>query len=190
MRQRWFQSLLGRVISRGWIMALAFLVVVAGCHSGGRTKSESRADRAAKARNEGRKVAIRKVACLYDQRPWLNCDVHGDRDPEGLWYRVFLDPGTGKGVLAKGTFHVEMYRIDHEVGEMKRTLISDWHYPSEQISTIQKPGLLGEGYVLQLIWADKATAGKEVEIMTRFEDALGNVSRSGTKRLRVPKYDS
>lgn len=139
----------------------------------------------------GRAIAIQHVACLYDQRPWLNLDDAGDRDPEGIWFRVFLDPGTGRGVHAEGTFHVEMYLIERKPGESpRRVLASDWHYPSSVVPRIARPGMLGDGYVLQLRWADKSVAGKEVEFITRFEDALGNVVRSGTKRLRVPKYES
>jgi len=136
-------------------------------------------------------VSIQHVACLYDQHPWLNLDTAGDRDPEGIWFRVFLDPGTGKGVAAEGTFHVELYVVDKDSeGKSTRTLASDWHYPSSEISRIGKPGMLGEGYVLQLRWAGKNIAGKEIELIVQFEDALGHVVRSGTKRLRVPKYSS
>lgn len=148
--------------------------------------------RTTSSRSKGsRAVAIMRIACLYDQRPWLNLDDAGDRDPEGIWFRAYLDPGIGRGVLAEGTFHIEMYLIERLTGEQaRRTLMSDWHYPSTSVAQIAKPGMLGEGYVFQLRWADKGVAGQEVEFVTRFEDAFGNVVRSGTKRLRVPKYES
>jgi hypothetical protein len=129
------------------------------------------------------------VRCLYDQRPWLNLDKAGDRDPEGICYRVFLDPGTGRGVLAEGTFHIEMYQIDRSLeGELTRTLVSDWHYPTSAVHTIAEPGMLGEGYFLHLMWASKEIAGNEIEIITQFEDKAGRKVRSATKTWRVPKY--
>jgi len=158
-----------------------------GCRSTDAGGQRSRAVRSASQPRAHREkaIAIRRIACLFDQRPWLNLDTAGDRDPEGLWYRVYLDPGIGRGVLAEGEFHVEMYLIDAPLGHKPtRTLISDWHYPSTEITRIDKPGMLGEGYVLQLRWAEKSVAGKEIEVITRFEDSLGNVARAGTKRLR------
>lgn len=132
---------------------------------------------------------IRRVICVFDQKPWLNLDAAGDCDPEGIRYRVFLDAGTGKGVLADGTFHIEMYQIDRVTnGELTRTLISDWHYPSSAVHTIAKPGWLGEGYFLHLRWRDKQVAGRDIEMITLFKTPDGNVARSATKRLRVPKY--
>lgn len=169
---------------------IVFLAILSGCQTTG--PSGTVTPSAAQARlNHGRTVAIRRMACLFDQRPWLNLDAAGDRDPEGVWYRAFLDPGTGKGVHAEGHFHIEMYMIERTPdAKPTRTLVSDWHYPSSAISRIKKPGMLGDGYVLQLRWAHKSVAGSEIEIITRFEDALGNVTRAGTKRLRVPKYES
>jgi hypothetical protein len=41
-----------------------------------------------------------------------------------------------------------------------------------------------------LVWATKDVAGHEVEIIVQYEDPKGNLSRSGTKRLRVPKYST
>ena len=134
---------------------------------------------------------IRRVICVYDQKPWLNLDVMGDRDPEGIRYRVFLDPGDGNGVHRDGTLHVEMYQIDRvRKGEVQRTLVSDWHYPTSEVHTIAKPGMLGDGYYLYLRWARKDIPGHEVEIVTRFEDEHGRLAKSGTKRFRVPKYSS
>lgn len=127
---------------------------------------------------------------MYDQRPWLNLDRLGDLDVEGFWFRMFLDPGTGRGTLAEGTMHIELYRIDRdsEAGTVKRTLVSDWNYESKDLPRIAKPGMLGDGYVPQLVWADKALAGKEVDVVVSFEDADGNVARAGTKRLLIPRY--
>jgi hypothetical protein len=48
--------------------------------------------------------------------------------------------------------------------------------------------MLGEGYFVHLMWAEKDIAGHEIELITRFEDPEGRGARSGTKRLRVPKY--
>lgn len=131
---------------------------------------------------------IRAVRCIYEFKPWLNLDKAGDADPEGIRYRVYLDPGTGRGVLRDGTFHVEMYRIQRTGSEgVKRTLVSDWHYPTSKINRIAKAGMLGEGYYLHLVWASKEIAGCEIEIITQFEDPEGRIARSGTKRLAVPK---
>ena len=102
---------------------------------------------------------------------------------------IELDPGTGRGVMAEGTFHIEMYQLGRsEDGELTRTLVSDWHYPTSDVHTIAKPGMLGDGYFLHLMWATKEIAGKEIEIITQFEDAQGHTVRSETKRFRVPKY--
>jgi len=64
--------------------------------------------------NKGRRgqPLVRLLACLYEKKPWLNnLDIAGDRDPEGIKFRAFLDPGTGKGVWLKGMFKIEMYMI-------------------------------------------------------------------------------
>jgi len=133
------------------------------------------------------KGAIRNVACLYDPKPWISVDKAGDRDPEGVQYRVFLDPGTGRGVLRDGVLHIEMYQIDAKPEGGGRTLVSDWIYPTKDIPPIRS-NVLGMGYHLRLRWAKKAMVGHEVELVTRFEDAEGNtIATAGTKRLRVPK---
>ena len=164
-------------------------IALAACRAPDGSSAQRSAHRSRAARDKA--VTIRRIACIYEQRPWLNLDAAGDRDPEGIWFRVFLDPGSGRGVHAKGMFHVEMYQIGRTPeGEPTRTLVSDWHYPSSKIARIAKPGMLGDGYMMQLRWASKSIAGNEVEVITRFEDAMGNVVRSGTKRLRVPKYES
>ncbi len=138
---------------------------------------------------------IRRVICMYDQRPWLNLDRLGDLDVEGFWFRMFLDPGTGRGTLAEGTMHIELYRIDRDGqggaqgGATKRTLVSDWNYDTKELPRIAKPGMLGDGYVPQLVWADKALSGQEVDVVVSFEDAEGNIARAGTKRLLIPRYE-
>jgi len=92
--------------------------------------------------------------------------------------------------LVDGTFHIELYVIEREPdGQLKRTLASDWHYPTKEISTIDSR-ILGKGYLMLLRWADKKIAGREIEIITQFEDKNGNAVRAPTKRLRVPKYES
>ena len=137
-----------------------------------------------------RSQPILRVFTLFYQKPWLNLDAAGDRDPEGLEYRVFLDPGTGKGVRRSGTFLISMYHIDRSAsGEVERKLVSDWKYATSDFSEIDSP-LLGTGYHIRLRWATKDIAGKEVEIITRFENPNGSVVSAGTKRLRVPKYAS
>lgn len=163
--------------------ATAFVVSASGC-------ATSSADRGRHStwKSDG---IVRRVRCLYEQRPWLNLDRAGDRDPEGIRYRVFLDAGTGRGVLREGMFHIQMYQIGRdENGEMTRTMVSDWHYPTSAVHTIAKPGKLGEGYFLHLRWATKDVAGHEIEIITNFVDEHGNTARSGTKRIPVPKYSS
>lgn len=133
---------------------------------------------------------VRNVVCLFDQRPWLNADSAADRDPEGLQYRVFLDTGQGKGQWRDGTFHIELYQVGRDAdGKATRTLVSDWHYPSSQFTQVQA-GFTGQGYRLQLYWSKKDLAGSEVELVTSFEDPSGTTSRSDTKRLRIPKYQS
>lgn len=173
----------------GAACCLVFLLV-AGCQTAqlnrsGATPGTSRRPRPYPA------VAIQRIACVYDQRPWLNLDTRGDRAPEGFWFRAYLDPGTGKGVLADGQFNIELYEIARSPGgETHRRLAGDWHYRSNEVNTIAKPGLLGRGFWVQLAWTDPNIVGKEIEIVTRFEDKFGNTARAGVKRLRVPKYDS
>jgi len=131
---------------------------------------------------------IHGVRCLYDPKPWLNADAAGDPDPEGILYRVFLDTGSGKGVLRDGRFHIEMYEVRRsDTGEIERTLSSDWWIPTSELGTVSAK-ILGEGYKLQLRWAKKDTAGHEIELITQYIDPDGDVTRSATKRLRVPKY--
>jgi hypothetical protein len=166
-------------------------MALAGCQApsaGG--KSRAGASTAARRRTQ-LPPPVRRVRCIYEQRPWLNLDEAGDRDPEGIRYRIFLDVGAGRGVLREGKFHVKMYRVDRvQEDDVKRTLVSDWDYPTSSVHTIARPGMLGEGYFLHLRWADKEIAGNEVEIITWFEDVHGRMAKSGTKRLRVPKYTS
>jgi hypothetical protein len=158
------------------------VVVVAliggGCHRGG----------AGPALRHSRPSDIHGVRCLYDPKPWLNADAAGDPDPEGIRYRVFLDTGSGKGVLRDGRFHIEMYEVRRsDTGELERTLASDWWIPTSEVGTVSAK-ILGKGYKLQLRWAKKDTAGHEIELITQYIDPDGNVTRSATKRLRVPKY--
>lgn len=170
---------------------LAFSVVGA-CQTsdGGRTAKPGLFGlRWGQARSDSKTPRIRRVICLYERKPWLNLDAAGDRDPEGIRYRVFLDAGAGKGVLADGNFKIEMYGLKRNAeGNLDRTLVSDWHYPTSRVHTIAKPGMLGEGYFLYLRWASKDIAGMEIELITTFEDAAGNTARSATKRFRIPKY--
>lgn len=133
---------------------------------------------------------VQSVICLFDQKPWLSADVAGDRDPEGIQYRIFLNTGGNQGVAREGTFHIEMYVIGKdEKGGHTRVLASDWHYPTSQFPQVSA-NLLGLGYHVQLRWAKKDIAGNEVEIVTQFEDESGHITRGATKRLRVPKYQS
>ncbi len=153
--------------------------------SGG-AESRSRASRSSRHAD----LPVRQVVCIYEQRPWLNLDASGDRDPEGLRYRAFLDAGATRGELRNGMFHVELYVVERDAtGAIARRLVSDWHFPTEEVNTVNS-GLLGRGYHIQLRWATKAVAGKEIEIITVFEDSEGRKTRSGTKRLRVPRYTS
>lgn len=116
--------------------------------------------------------------------------MSGDRDPEGIQYRIFLDAGGDKGVAREGTIHIEMYRVGRDAkGGQTRELVSDWHYPTSQFRQVSA-SLMGMGYQVQLRWAKKDIAGSEIEIVTQFEDPQGNITRGATKRLRVPKYSS
>ena len=181
-----------RSIPRAWryaafVCGLTVATVIAGCQagrggSGVRTQSSTA--------RRSRQNPIVRVVCLYDQKPWLNLDAAGDRDPEGIHFRVFLDAGGGKGVFRDGVFHVEMYRIDRQSpGEIQRTLVSDWEYPTSSFQRVQSK-VLGTGYHLRLRWATKDIAGTEIEVITQFRDVDGTVVRSDTKRARVPKYTS
>jgi len=129
------------------------------------------------------------VVCIYSESPWLNLDAKGDRDPEGVWYYVYLSTGSDPGVLRAGTFEVDMYRLERQAdGTVERTLECGWSYPSSEVSTIRRPGMMGRGYVLQLMWTRKDTAGHDIELVTLFEDEHGRRARAETKSLRVPKY--
>ncbi len=164
-------------------VASVALLVLAGCRTTG-SGEKPRIHR--KAHGD----YIRGVRCLFDQKPWISADAAGDRDPEGIRYRVFLDNGSARGVLHEGKFHIEMYLISrNENGELERTLVSDWHYPTSQFPRVSAR-ILGIGYHVRLRWAKKETAGNEVELVTAFEDPDGTISRGATKRLRVPKYSS
>jgi len=164
-------------------MLLVLLAAISGCRAAreARTVREQR-------RDDGR-PPVRRVVCLYSDNPWLNLDKAGDRDPEGLWYYVYLSTGSEPGQLRDGLIEVEMYRIEHSLdGTTSRTLDSEWRYATEDLPAIRKPGLLGDGYALLLCWNRKDTAGHEIELITTFEDTLGRRTRSETKSMRVPKY--
>ena len=133
---------------------------------------------------------IRRIICLFDQKPWLNLDVAGDRDPEGIHYRVFLDAGKNRGEIRDGAFYVEMYRIDRKSGgKIDRTLVSDWNLPAANTVKV-KSKILGMGHHLHLRWAKKGIAGEEIEVITTFKTPTGGTTRSTTKRLYVPSYKS
>jgi hypothetical protein len=135
------------------------------------------------------KDRVRHVVCLFDGKPWLNLDRAGDRDPEGLWYRVYLKTADDRGVLRDGRLDVEMYRIDRDAqGNETRTLVADWHYPTSAFDVIDRAGVLGQGYVLKFSWRkDMDLPGSEIEIVTVFTDEYGNTARSSTYSLRIPK---
>ena len=138
-------------------------IAVIGCQSGQPAGSPGAAR--TQRISEPRVIAVR---CLYDQRPWLNLDKAGDRNPEGIRFRAFLDTGSGKGVLRDGTFHVEMYQVRWTSDDqVERKLISDWHYDTSDVHRIAKPGMLGDGYFLHLAWTDRSIPGSEVEIVTK-----------------------
>jgi len=163
----------------------ALALVAGGCRTPSGSATGSQTSPSRRSRSGG---GIHGVRCLFDQRPWLNADAAGDPDPEGLRYRVFLDTGSGKGVLRDGTFYIEMYEVRRgPSGEIERKLASDWRYPTGELGTVSAK-ILGKGYKLQLRWAKKDTAGHEIEVITQFIDQEGNTTRSATKRLRVPKY--
>jgi len=160
-------------------------LLAGGCRTPEGSEAGSQSSPSRRSRSGGR---VHGVRCLFDQKPWLNVDAAGDPDPEGICYRVFLDTGSGKGVLRDGTFYVEMYEIRRgPSGEFERKLASDWRYPTSELGTVSAK-ILGKGYKLQLRWAKKDTAGHEIEVITQFIDRDGNTTRSATKRLRVPKY--
>ncbi len=180
------KSIVGVVFSASAWMATLSFVFATGCVGSRSAGAPGKTTPSWK--SEG---IIRHVRCLYEHRPWLNLDRAGDRDPEGIRYRVFLDAGDARGVHRAGMFDIEMYLIGRDdQGEPTRTLVSDWHYPTSKVHTIAKPGKLGEGYFLYLRWARKDVAGHEIEIITKFKDEYGNTARSGTKRIPVPKYAS
>lgn len=165
------------------VFGLSAVLLASGCQSAGGNSKRLQGPHSTTGR-------IRRVACLYELKPWLNLDQAGDLDPEGIHYHVFLDPGTGSGVLRDGTFHIEMYKMGRTpTGERERTLVSDWHYPTSTFPTVGGK-LLGHGYHIRLVWATKELAGHEVELVTRYEDPSGNTVGSGTKRLRIPKHTS
>ncbi len=180
------KSIVAVTFSASVWMAMLLVVSATGC-----VGSRSAAGQAKTPPSWKSDGVIRHVRCLYEHRPWLNLDRAGDRDPEGIRYRVFLDAGDSRGVLRDGMFHIELYMIGRDdQGEPTRRLVSDWHYPTSKVHTIAKPGKLGEGYFLYLRWARKDVAGHEIEIITKFQDEYGNTARSGTKRIPVPKYTS
>jgi hypothetical protein len=169
-----------------FVSALTVVLLIGGCQAAQRSGTTRRQPAARRARHG--QAVVQKVFCLYDKKPWLNLDKGGDLDPEGIHYRVFLDGGDGQGIHADGTLHIEMYQIDRKSPDAsERTLISDWHLPTDDVQPIES-AMLGLGYHLRLAWARKDTAGNEIEIVTMFEDPQGNVARSGTKRFRVPRF--
>ncbi len=173
---------------------------LAGCRATQRSAESTMVDQQPSGNKKIRKrtvaprLRIRKVYCLYDASPWLNLDRYGDRDPEGIQYRVFLSPGDRntfkKGILQKGTFHIEMFGVTRDSkGTVTRELVSDWHYPVDTFSAIESK-YSGRGYHIKLRWARKDLAGQDIEIITEFEDVDGFTKRSATKSFPIPKYTS
>ncbi len=191
----WFARRFPRIVAASTSAALG--LSLAGCQLFHREKAPApppphqfRPSSTPRAPRSAETVRVQSVICLFDQKPWISADMAGDRDPEGVQYRIFLNAGGDRGVPRDGTIHVEMYRMGRdEKGEQTRVLVSDWHYPTSQFTRVSA-NLLGIGYHVQLRWAKKDVAGSEVEIVTQFEDESGNITRGATKRLRVPKYSS
>lgn len=187
------------------MLGLMVVVATCGCHtSGNRDASYSPAGSSRNPKRTPTKLAknsqnkpgvrIRHIRCLYDQKPWISTDKAGDRDPEGIQFRVFLEPAStqriGKTVLRDGEFYIEMYLVERKRdGVVARELVSDWRYPTNTFQTIRS-NFLGMGYHIWLRWANKSLAGKEIEIVTWHEDTTGHKVRSGAKRFRVPRYSS
>lgn len=164
------------------------LLVMAACHAP-RSADPITSTRRYAARQRNEKPTLRLLS-LFELRPWLNLDAAGDSDPEGIHYRVFLDDGRGRGVHRDGSFEVEMYELRRqEDGAVERSLISDWKMPTSGVQGV-KSKLLGMGYHIQLRWGSKATAGREIELVTRYRAPDGRAVQAATKRLRVPKYTS
>ncbi len=169
----------------GSVLIAAAFFFSAGCRASGPSAGNSE-----KTARKSKFPPVRQVVCMFDHHPWINADSAGDRDPEGIRYRVFLHADHPKGVLREGTFHIEMYMLTRTAEqEVERHLVSDWHYPTSRFNTVAAK-VCGEGYHVQLRWAKKEIAGHEVELITRFEDPSGYTVRGGTKRIRVPKYVS
>lgn len=182
----------GALAARLSVAGLALAALCASCRSaGGPDVAPQVTERGVVPRSAPEQ--IRRVICLYRTNPWVDADKFGDRDPEGIQYYVYLsttsDPQEGRGEWRAGMFHVELYVLERQPdGTITRTLGSDWHYPTDQFTKV-KSKYLGEGYHLRLVWAHKAIAGSEIELLTAFEDEYGRKARSETKRLRVPDYD-
>lgn len=179
-------------------VALAVVIAALGCQSnGGRTApSQTMGSQTTVSQSSGGShsanlpPAIRRVSCFYPRQPFLNLDMEGDRDPEGIQYRAYLDTGTLPSVLRDGEFHIEMYTLTRLPDETKRELVSDWHYSTSEITTIRpkKGNIFGPGYLLSLRWAAKDLPGQDIEIVTRFVDEYGREARAETKSFKVPKY--
>ena len=166
--------------------AALLLILAIGCQGKDGPSATARRTRATAPPQSGR---VRQVACLYDTKPWLSVDPGGDMDPEGLQYRVFLVTEQRRGELRDGMFHIQLYRIERKDGKIERKLASDWHYPTDAWTKIKSP-MLGMGYHIRIYWASKDIAGSEVELITRYEDPQGRFVSAGTKRFRVPKFES
>ncbi len=185
--------------------ALAICVGIALCVSAGCASSRSGdgADASQVGSPHGKKKPrrpsirakdrIRSVRCLYDQSPWFSADSKGDRDYEGIQYRVFLTKSSDrrflKGITREGTFHVELYKITRGAGgSVERELASDWHYPASVFAIIESK-ILGRGYHLKLRWASKSLSGHEIDMVTEYEDVDGRRVRAATKRFRIPRIE-
>ena len=132
---------------------------------------------------------VRRVICIYGENPWLNLDRYGDRDPEGVWYNVYLSTGAEPGVHRPGWLEVELYRlVPTAEGTIERVQDAGYRYATSEVPVIKKPGMMGDGYVIMLMWPRKDTAGCEIELVTTYEDPDGRRVRAETKSLRVPRY--
>ncbi len=117
------------------------------------------------------KDIIRRVVCIYDTKPWLNLDRMGDRDPEGISYRIFLKTASGKSVLREGTFHIEMYGVTRGKDNKIQGMSLTYSQVLGVLYRMCKQGDISAKFVLQ--------RPKEIEKMYRSTSAIGRRNMPG-----------
>ena len=172
-------------MNTGWVrisLWWLFLLMVAGCTREGAWNQDGQTQGPPLVPAE----EVVRLACTYHQVPWLS--FGGDPNPGGLKFNLFLvSKKTSKGVLADGLLQVRMNVKERDPdGTPQRREVCAWTQEFAHVPRTIREFAVGWGYQPHLNWADTDVAGRDIEIVTWYEDRTGRRVYAQTKPLRVP----